>query len=146
MIYKEKPENFKPAFEVSGCFCEHDGKLLFLKRRPGKTYAGKWGMPGGKIEQGETPEEAMTRELFEETGIEPGRYDLGYVGCYLANQNGKDMSYHLFVARLHDFVDVSPAEGESQESCWVKIEESTGLNLVEDIPEVLKEAFPKKFS
>ena len=46
-----------------------DGRLLLAKRPEGKTLAGLWEFPGGKVEEGERPEEALIRELKEELGI-----------------------------------------------------------------------------
>jgi 8-oxo-dGTP diphosphatase len=46
-----------------------DGALLLSTRPPGKPYAGFWEFPGGKIEAGETVEQALRRELTEELGI-----------------------------------------------------------------------------
>jgi len=46
-----------------------DGAFLLALRPPGKPYAGYWEFPGGKIEEGETPREALDRELHEELGI-----------------------------------------------------------------------------
>ena len=45
-------------------------KVLSAKRSPGKHLAGHWEFPGGKIEQGETPEQCLKRELSEEFTIE----------------------------------------------------------------------------
>ncbi|MDO5528380.1 MAG: 8-oxo-dGTP diphosphatase MutT [Paracoccus sp. (in: a-proteobacteria)] len=47
-----------------------DGRLLLTRRPEGKPMAGKWEFPGGKVEQGETPEAALIRELREELGID----------------------------------------------------------------------------
>lgn len=47
-----------------------DGSFLMAQRPPGKAYAGYWEFPGGKIEAGETPHNALIRELHEELGIE----------------------------------------------------------------------------
>jgi len=47
-----------------------DGRFLLAQRPPGKPYAGYWEFPGGKIEAGESPEAALSRELHEELGIE----------------------------------------------------------------------------
>ncbi|HBQ35671.1 MAG TPA: 8-oxo-dGTP diphosphatase MutT [Rhodobacteraceae bacterium] len=46
-----------------------DGRVLLAQRPEGKSMAGLWEFPGGKIEAGETPEAALIRELHEELGI-----------------------------------------------------------------------------
>lgn len=47
-----------------------DGRVLLAQRPEGKTLAGLWEFPGGKVEPGERPEEALIRELKEEIGID----------------------------------------------------------------------------
>lgn len=47
-----------------------DGRVLIAQRPQGKSMAGLWEFPGGKVDAGETPEEALVRELREELGIE----------------------------------------------------------------------------
>jgi 8-oxo-dGTP diphosphatase len=47
-----------------------DGRVLLAQRPEGKTMAGLWEFPGGKVEDGETPEAALIRELHEELGID----------------------------------------------------------------------------
>ncbi|MEG0047363.1 MAG: NUDIX domain-containing protein, partial [Comamonas sp.] len=48
---------------------ESDGALLITSRPAGKPYAGYWEFPGGKLEEGETVEQALRRELIEELGV-----------------------------------------------------------------------------
>ncbi|WP_345773542.1 8-oxo-dGTP diphosphatase MutT [Aquamicrobium sp. NLF2-7] len=56
---------------VSACaLVDADGRVLIAQRPEGKQLAGLWEFPGGKVEQGETPEECLVRELREELGIE----------------------------------------------------------------------------
>ena len=55
-----------------GILLRADGALLLSTRPPGKAYAGYWEFPGGKIEAGESVEQALRRELIEELGITIG--------------------------------------------------------------------------
>jgi 8-oxo-dGTP diphosphatase len=60
----------RPVVDVAvGVLMEADGQFLLTSRPEGKVYAGYWEFPGGKLEAGETVEEALRRELQEELGI-----------------------------------------------------------------------------
>ncbi len=59
-----------PILLVAACaLVDIDGRVLIAKRPAGKSMAGLWEFPGGKIEIGETPEECLIRELAEELGL-----------------------------------------------------------------------------
>lgn len=58
-----------PLFVVAVALIDPDGRVLLQQRPPGKSMAGLWEFPGGKVEPGETPEAALVRELEEELGI-----------------------------------------------------------------------------
>jgi 8-oxo-dGTP diphosphatase len=60
----------RPVVDVAvGVLMQADGQFLLTSRPEGKVYAGYWEFPGGKLEAGETVEEALRRELQEELGI-----------------------------------------------------------------------------
>ncbi|HEU0161828.1 MAG TPA: (deoxy)nucleoside triphosphate pyrophosphohydrolase [Rhizomicrobium sp.] len=54
---------------VAVALVDPDGRVLIAQRPEGKSMAGLWEFPGGKVEAGETPESALIRELAEELGI-----------------------------------------------------------------------------
>jgi 8-oxo-dGTP diphosphatase len=63
----------RPVTEVAvGVLLRSDGAFLLTSRPAGKAYAGYWEFPGGKLEEGESVEHALRRELHEELGIEIG--------------------------------------------------------------------------
>lgn len=55
---------------VAAALIDADGRVLVQQRSAGRAMAGLWEFPGGKIEPGETPEQALVRELHEELGID----------------------------------------------------------------------------
>ena len=66
---------------VSAGIISRDGKIMLCQRKPGARLALKWEFPGGKLETGESPQQALERELREELAIETrtGRiFDLRY--------------------------------------------------------------------
>jgi 8-oxo-dGTP diphosphatase len=56
--------------DVTAAILTRNGQVLIAKRKPGSSLPNKWEFPGGKVEDGETPEECLRRELDEEFGIE----------------------------------------------------------------------------
>ena len=55
---------------AAAALVDQDNRVLLAQRPVGKPMAGLWEFPGGKVEDGETPEEALVRELMEELHIE----------------------------------------------------------------------------
>ena len=72
--------------KVAAGILERDDRILICRRRADQPHALKWEFPGGKLEQGETPEAALIRELREELNIEAAgaseitRYEFAYPG------------------------------------------------------------------
>jgi len=65
----EAPEPRRPVDVAVGVLIDGQGRFLLTTRPPGKVYAGHWEFPGGKVEPGESIEQALRRELHEELGI-----------------------------------------------------------------------------
>ena len=62
----------RPVDVAVGVLIRPDGRFLLTSRPEGKVFAGYWEFPGGKLEAGETVEQALRRELHEELGITIG--------------------------------------------------------------------------
>ena len=66
------PAERVPVDVAVGVLIDADGRFLLTSRPEGKVYAGHWEFPGGKVEPGESIEQALRRELHEELGITIG--------------------------------------------------------------------------
>ncbi|MFP4518624.1 MAG: (deoxy)nucleoside triphosphate pyrophosphohydrolase [Oceanicaulis sp.] len=114
---------------VAACaLVDPDGRVLVARRPEGKELAGQWEFPGGKIEPGESPEQALIRELREELGVEPCEQCLQpFAFASHAFEDGRHMLMPLFVCRRWDgFVD--PKEG--QEIRWVRPDTLMQIDLL----------------
>jgi 8-oxo-dGTP diphosphatase len=66
------PAERTPVDVAVGVLIDAEGRFLLTSRPAGKVFAGYWEFPGGKLEAGETVEQALRRELHEEIGIHIG--------------------------------------------------------------------------
>jgi 8-oxo-dGTP diphosphatase len=97
-----------------------DGRVLLAQRPMGKSMAGLWEFPGGKVEPGETPEAALIRELHEELGIDT------WASC-LAPLTFASHSYADFHLLMPLFAcrkwEGTPQGREGQALKWVRAQE-----------------------
>jgi 8-oxo-dGTP diphosphatase len=96
------------------------GSILIAKRPEGRPLAGLWEFPGGKIEPGEAPEEALIRELAEELGIGIAPADLTPLTFASHSYPEFHLLMPLFLCRRWQG-EAAPHEG--QELAWVRPEE-----------------------
>ncbi len=82
-LYLEKPQTFLDGLEVSTVFMEWDSRLLFLQRASHKSSPSLWGVPGGKLEKGESPLQGLFREMKEELSFVPLEKKCVLSGCSL---------------------------------------------------------------
>jgi len=98
------PTSRQPVDVAVGVLIEGGGRFLLTSRPVGKVYAGYWEFPGGKLEPGETVEQALRRELHEELGITIGAVEPWHVEL---------VDYPHALVRLH-FCKVFQWSGEFQ--------------------------------
>lgn len=108
----------KPILLVSACaLVDADGRVLLSQRPEGKSLAGLWEFPGGKVEPGETPEETLIRELREEIGVETQTACLAPLTFASHSYETFHLLMPLFVCRRFSGIPV-PREGQTLK--WVR--------------------------
>ena len=95
---------------------DRDGRVLLAQRPVGKSMAGLWEFPGGKVETGETPEAALVRELHEELGIETRQSCLAPLTFASHSYEDFHLLMPLFACRKWNGI-VQPKEGQALK--WV---------------------------
>ena len=108
----------KLVLVVACALVDEDGRVLLAKRPEGRSMAGLWEFPGGKLEAGETPEATLIRELREELGIEIWPKCLAPFTFASHAYDGFHLLMPLYVCRKWGG-DISPREG--QELAWVRV-------------------------
>ncbi len=93
-----------------------DGRVLLAQRPPGKSLAGLWEFPGGKVDPGETPEAALIRELREELGIETKASCLAPLTFASHSYDDFHLLMPLFACRRWEGIAVAQ---EGQTLAWV---------------------------
>ena len=112
------PEAANPIVLVAAvALVDADGRVLLARRPPGKAMAGLWEFPGGKVGDGETPEQALIRELREELGIDTEQSCLAPLAFASHGYDDFHLLMPLYVCRVWNGM-VTPREG--QELRWVR--------------------------
>ena len=119
--------NAKPLLLVAACaLVDVDGRVLLARRPEGKKMAGLWEFPGGKLNPGETPEEALIRELKEELGIDVAAACLAPFAFASHAYEGFHLLMPLFVCRRWKG---TPTGRENQALAWVRASKLTEYEM-----------------
>lgn len=119
-----------PIQVAAGVIMRYNGQdellVLMEQRSPNGSYPMKWAFPGGKLEPGEMPREALRRELEEELGIQ------AHVGGRIARipQTGNGKSYDAYYFSVSGFRG-EPRAITAHKIEWVRVSEIQALDLME---------------
>lgn len=109
----------KPRIKIAGCFLEYESQFLILHRNPGGRHGGKWGLPAGRVEQGETEKDAVVREVREETGFLIPREKLEFLQKIVFDFPEKIIDFFVYHVNLESKIDVVLESRENQAYAWV---------------------------
>jgi 8-oxo-dGTP diphosphatase len=103
---------------VAACaLVDVDGRVLITRRPEGKTLAGLWEFPGGKVEAGELPEQSLIRELREELGIDVNVACLAPLTFASHSYSDFHLLMPLWICRRWEGIVTAK---ENQELAWVR--------------------------
>lgn len=120
-----------------------DEKVLLGLRMGKRVYSGCWDLFGGGIEEGETVEETLMREVREELGVDITKYEFFRQVKDTHPETGEPYMHNIFIVR--DWVghpkNTSP---EHSEIAWYGMERVQGLRMVDWVREAVSEALRRK--
>ena len=115
------PSPTDPAFRIllvaAVALVDRDGRVLLAQRPPGKSMAGLWEFPGGKVDPGETPEAALIRELREELAVDTQESCLAPFTFASHTYEDFHLLMPLYVCRVWKG---TPTPLEGQQLAWVR--------------------------
>ena len=115
---------------LCGIIQNQEGKIFIARRKPGKSMASKWEFPGGKLEEGETEQACLQRELLEELGMKVK------VGEKLGVNEHHYPTFSIrLIAYQCEFISATYVLTDHDAYAWVDLKELSSYELAEaDIP------------
>ena len=147
VVFNEPPADFRPRIEVAACFLENEGRILLLHRLERTSQGNTWGIPGGKMNKGETPVQTAVREVREETGIVLQQDAVKpFKTVYITNEVRNKVSYvyHMFRAAYSGPLPITIDPTEHKGFTWVTPTDALGMQLMDDEPECIEMTYPQR--
>jgi ADP-ribose pyrophosphatase YjhB (NUDIX family) len=124
-----------------GAIVIHEGKVLLIKRGK-EPLRGRWLVPGGTVELGETLEEAVVREVREETGLEVRPREIVLVFDRIDRREGRVVYHYVIVDYLCDYVAGIPrAASDAEDVALVSRADLPAYALPEKALAVVEDGF-----
>jgi 8-oxo-dGTP pyrophosphatase MutT (NUDIX family) len=134
-VYLEKPADFNPKYSVVACcYLHYQDKILLLHRRDNKAEGNRWGIPGGKINKGEPVQDAIIREVTEETGYALNPEYVHHIATLYISVPNFDFQYHMFdyQKEINNPGEVKINFAEHKGFTWVTPQDALNMNLITD--------------
>jgi 8-oxo-dGTP diphosphatase len=124
-----------------GAVVLHEGRVL-LVRRGGQPSFGRWSLPGGLVELGETTAEAACREIAEECGCAIRLVGIaGVVDRIVRDAEGRIRYHYVLVDYLaYPESETIKAGSDAAEACWVAIDRVGELDVTEGVADMIRRA------
>lgn len=138
MISTQISQYSQPKLEVVSCYVEHNRKFLLLQRHKEHECSLQWGLPAGKKDGKETNEQAIIREIKEETGLTLKEQQLSYREVLFVSHLGREFLYHVFHVSLSKkpLIRINPPE--HKQFGWFSAQQALGKNLIPDLDTCIK--------
>src|SRR3989338_2276186 len=133
-------QNKKQEVSVVAGIIEN-GKILLIKRKESSKYeAGKWGLPGGTMEYGESPEQTLMREMQEEINVEKvdiNKLTGAYSKCFNISSEQKHVVLLVYICKLREKPSANKNHIDSIK--WVDIDKIQEYDIIEGSEKFLKD-------
>jgi mutator protein MutT len=121
----------------------HDGRVLLI-RRGKEPLRGRWVIPGGTVEAGETLHEALVREVREETGLTVRPGEVVLVFDRILREEGELQYHYVIIDYLCEYVSGTPlAATDAEAVALVRPEDLAGYDVPQQALEVIRDGFTR---